>query len=439
MTNLVPGAPAAPAAPTVASVPDNQNALSVRWTAPAANNSAVTDYDLRYFAGSADPSDADDWIEEGETSGHTHTGTATTATITGLTANTEYRVQVRAQNAKGESAWSPSGSATTATTPPGAPAAPTVSAVSSSRNLSVSWAAPATGGSAVTGYDLRLFAGSADPTDEADWVLRNESNGIPDLRTNTGTSATLTGLAASTAYRVQVRATNGVVWGPWSPTGTATTNNTASTTNRAPIRMKLGTPAEGCIEKTDDTVFGTILASSNTLGSLPNVLDRSQCGAVSDRRSIVFSDPDNDTLTITAQLRGELPENVRLGDGTPFVQASGDQVLFVAVAAYRRTEFDIDLTATDPHGASVSTFFTVSLRHLANSGAPRFEAQAESLSLTRNEAIEPVVLPAATGGDVRGAFTSVLSPKFALQRVPPVPMPMTDRDVTSPGERGRSR
>ena len=244
VTNLVPGKPAAPAAPTVASVSDNQNALSVRWTAPAANNRAITDYDLRYFAGSADPTDANDWIEAGETGGHDHVGAATTATITGLTAITAYRVQVRAQNSQGESGWSASGSATTAATPPtppGAPAAPTVSAVSSSRNLSVSWAAPSVGGSAVTGYELRLYAGSADPTDEADWVLRNQSNGIPDLGTNTGTSATLTGLAASTAYRVQVRATNAVVWGPWSSSGTATTNSSSSTTNRAPIRMKLGT------------------------------------------------------------------------------------------------------------------------------------------------------------------------------------------------------
>ena len=42
-----------------------------------------------------------------------HTGTSTTTTITGLTANTRYEVQVRARNAQGESNWSPSGSGTT--------------------------------------------------------------------------------------------------------------------------------------------------------------------------------------------------------------------------------------------------------------------------------------------------------------------------------------
>ena len=66
------------------------------WTAPTDNRgSAVTDYDLRYYQGSADPTDPADWIEEGETGGHTHTGTGRTATVTGLVQNTAYRVQVR--------------------------------------------------------------------------------------------------------------------------------------------------------------------------------------------------------------------------------------------------------------------------------------------------------------------------------------------------------
>ena len=337
-----------------------------------------------------------------ETNGHSHAGTATTATITGLTASTAYRVQVRAQNARGESAWSASGSAATATTVPSAPAAPTVSAVSSSRDLSVSWTAPATGGSAVTGYELRYYAGSADPSDEADWVLENEASGIPDLETNTSTSATLTGLAASTAYRVQVRATNTFVWGPWSPSGTATTNSSTSTTNRAPIRMKLGTPAQGCIEKTEDTAYDVIDVPFGTLVSVRNVLSTAQCMSSSSRVSNMFSDPDNDTLTIAAKVRGDLPENVRLGREIPFVQADGNRVFFYGLAAYRQTEVSVDVTATDPHGATVSTWFMLRMEPVRNSnGAPRFEAQAESLNVARNAAIEPVVLPAATGGDVR--------------------------------------
>ncbi|MYE10298.1 MAG: hypothetical protein F4X99_01265, partial [Gammaproteobacteria bacterium] len=106
--------PAAPAAPTVTASPDHSTELDVSWTAPSNTGAAaITDYDLRYFAGSADPTDADDWIEEGETNGHTHTGTTLTSTIASLTPGTAYRVQVRAEG-DGEGAWSASGSGSTA-------------------------------------------------------------------------------------------------------------------------------------------------------------------------------------------------------------------------------------------------------------------------------------------------------------------------------------
>ena len=56
--------------------------------------------------------------------------------------------------------------------PPGAPDAPTVSALTDSTGVSVSWFAPDHVGSGVTDYDLRYYAGSADPSDEADWIER---------------------------------------------------------------------------------------------------------------------------------------------------------------------------------------------------------------------------------------------------------------------------
>ena len=162
----------------------------------------------------------------------------------------------------------------------------------------------------------------------------------------------------------------------------------------------------------------TLTAHQNTLSSMQNVLTAEGCGNVGSRRSVMFRDPDGDTLTVTAKVRGDLPDNVRLADGTPFVQTTGDVVFLQGVAAYEATvvenhlhftDFTIDVTATDPHGASVSTFFTVLVGHLPDTKAPRFEAQAESLSFTKNEAIEPVVLPAATGGDVRGPFVGLTS------------------------------
>ncbi len=404
VTNLVASAPAAPSAPTVSSV-SGERALSVSWTAPADNNGAITDYDVRYFAGSADPSDAADWIEAGETGGHDHVGVATTAKITGLSGSTAYRVQVRAQNSAGEGSWSASGSATTVGSVPSAPAAPTVSAASSSIGLDVSWTAPATGGSAITGYELRYYAGSADPDDEADWVRQNEATGIPNLATNTATSATISGLLQSTTYQVQVRAVNANGDGPWSASGSAGTTAVGGT-NSAPIRLRLGTVSQGCIEKTANTAFLTPLnVPAGSLASRGPVLSQAKCGSVPTREPAMFGDPDSgDTLTFTARVRS-LPDNVLLAPGVPLARATADTVLVQAVAAFRHTNVTFDVTATDPHGETVSTFFIARVGAFGDTnGAPTFESQVETLRFAANRAIEPVVLPAATGGDVGGTF-----------------------------------
>ena len=114
----VSNAPAAPAIPVVAAA--SSTSLTASWSAPGKLGSAgsITDYDLRYYAGTVPPANDADWIEEGETGGPPDPGSATTATITGLTANTTYQVQVRAYGDL-ESPWSAAGSGTTDSAPPG--------------------------------------------------------------------------------------------------------------------------------------------------------------------------------------------------------------------------------------------------------------------------------------------------------------------------------
>ena len=106
--------PDAPTAPTVvAPSAVASTSLTVSWTAPnntgPSSRTAITDYDVRYREGSTGP--FADLVGA--------TGTATTATITSLSPDTAYQVQVRATNAEGAGAWSPSGSgATLANQPP---------------------------------------------------------------------------------------------------------------------------------------------------------------------------------------------------------------------------------------------------------------------------------------------------------------------------------
>ena len=96
--------------------------LTVSWSAPSESLvGPITDYDVRYVAGAADPASEADWIEADESGGHDHVGTATSATIAGLAAGTAYRVQVRAV---GDAAgpWSESAAGTTSSRAPAADA-----------------------------------------------------------------------------------------------------------------------------------------------------------------------------------------------------------------------------------------------------------------------------------------------------------------------------
>ena len=91
--------PDRPDAPAVTA--STLNSLSLRWTAPTNPGPAISDYDVQYKEAGGNFTD---W---------SHTGTGTTTTITGLTANTNYEVQVRATNDEGTSDWSPSVTGTT--------------------------------------------------------------------------------------------------------------------------------------------------------------------------------------------------------------------------------------------------------------------------------------------------------------------------------------
>ena len=95
--------PDAPAAPMVATAADSATSLDVSWTAPANTGKPRTrSYDLRYRAGDSGPwTDGPQDVED------------TSATLTGLTPNTSYQVQVRATNDEGDGDWFDAGTGAT--------------------------------------------------------------------------------------------------------------------------------------------------------------------------------------------------------------------------------------------------------------------------------------------------------------------------------------
>ena len=101
VTDVDTEAPGKPAKPRVSAA--SVTSLRVNWSAPSNAGPAITDYDVQYRAGTS-----------GAWSTKSHSGTATATTLTGLTEDTPYQVQVRAKNAEGTGAWSDSGSGTPA-------------------------------------------------------------------------------------------------------------------------------------------------------------------------------------------------------------------------------------------------------------------------------------------------------------------------------------
>ncbi len=198
--------------------------LALAWAASGdsgGRGASVTGYQVQYKTTSAT-----NWTDV------THSGTTTSATISGLTAATSYDVRVRALNGISPgSAWATGQGTTTQTTPPNnnnaplKPSAPTVSGASTT-SVNVSWSAPTnTGRPAITSYDLRYRAGSS-----GQW-----SNGPQD---QTGTTATISGLTAGTSYQVQVRATNAAGDSDWSDAGTGSTNTQSTTAPGAPQNVQ---------------------------------------------------------------------------------------------------------------------------------------------------------------------------------------------------------
>jgi hypothetical protein len=173
-----------PSAPSLAQ--GSGSNLTVTWTAPPTDSShgAATGFNLQFSA-----SGANTWAVV--------TGVNSPYTLSGLADGAAYDVQVQSTNAAGTSAWSATSTLTTSATgpyTPNAPAAP-VLAQASGGGLTVTWTAPATGGtaSAATSYNLR-----SSPSGANIWT------------TVAGVSSpyTLSGLNGSAAYDVQVQSAN---------------------------------------------------------------------------------------------------------------------------------------------------------------------------------------------------------------------------------------
>lgn len=167
-----------PTAPTVSAPTVADGQVTLNWGAPtSAGGLSITEYVVTDGAGNT----------------ATKAAGSSTHTFTGLTNGTGYTFTVKAKNALGYS-QATSFSLATPVSVPSAPAQPSVSG--SSDSVTATWTAPATGGSAITGYKL--------------YLLNSGVASASDLTVDSGTlTKTFSGLSDG-SYTVQVIATNSI-------------------------------------------------------------------------------------------------------------------------------------------------------------------------------------------------------------------------------------
>ena len=193
-----PGVPAAPAS-LVAAAGDTQ--VTLTWTAPASDGgSAVTGYEYTSNADAAAPA----WTDVPD-SGSDGRADETEYTVTGLVNNTTYAFAVRAENANGQGAATPTRRATPAH--PDAPQRPAgFRANPGHRYVRLTWSPPGNPNHPVTSYQYRQST-NGGTTWNPDWTAIAGSGAAT-------AEHLLTGLADGTTYTFELRALKDTTAGP---------------------------------------------------------------------------------------------------------------------------------------------------------------------------------------------------------------------------------
>ena len=212
--------------------------------------------------------------------------------------------------------------------PPEAPsAAPTVASATAD-SLIVNWVAPdSSGRPPIAGYDLRYRV----KTPQGSWI-----DGPQNVD---ATSATITGLAASQTYEVQVRARNDEGASAWSPAVDGTTNAAANTPATGTVTIDDTTPTVG------ETLSATVtnVADADGLAASPAYTYAWLRGAPG-ATPVVIAGADSSTYTpVAADIGQTLQARVSFTDDNGNAETLTSQA--TAVVTQRAT---VSVTVTGP-------------------------------------------------------------------------------------------
>ena len=306
-------APLVPTAPQDLEVDDvAADEVELDWDAPAYDGGdAVDEYRVeRYRNGS--------WREVEDDIARTRYDVAD------LSPYTTYTFRVRARNRAG---WSEPSTALTVTTPRQAPAAPgQPTATATHAAVTLTWRAPATGGT-VTGYRLQRRVGSGS------WHTP-----VPDTRETTPGWVDRP-VSPNTTYSYRVAAHHHGVWGPWS-SAVAVTTAAAPTLPGAPtgLTVRPGTHHRLQLTWTVPTNTGGGVTGYQVERS-PDATPRVWTAVTADTGSMALNWGDDDVAADTV-VHYRVSARNSAGVGTPSAEAEGrtrPQLPLAATAAYPLT------------------------------------------------------------------------------------------------------
>ena len=180
-----------PGAPTIGTATAGNAQANVAFTVPASNGgSAITGYTVTSNPGNI-----------------TGTGSASPIIVTGLTNGTVYTFTVIATNSTGNSSPSSASNSVTPSTIPGAPTG--VSATAGNAQATITFIAPGSNGSAITGYTVTSSPGGFTGTFTSPISVTGLLGGTAYTFTVTATNANGTGPASSASNSVTPPVTDG--------------------------------------------------------------------------------------------------------------------------------------------------------------------------------------------------------------------------------------
>ena len=186
-----------PSAPGNAQATSSAGVTTVTWDLASSNGSVITGYTVEFAKKDVSNDVYGDWTFVSGCA--TDNATLTTCDHSDLTGSDVYKYRISATYSGGQGAWAEIGDTTVVASAPSAIGQPSIT--SSNGINTITWSAPASNGSAITGYTV--------------WFKRNTSLGwtsdwVEACTTTGATSCDHTGLSKDDEYKYYITATNGI-------------------------------------------------------------------------------------------------------------------------------------------------------------------------------------------------------------------------------------